>query len=91
MNLPLSLNKRTFKVYKKEDRFNKVYDSDGEPGPFCDMEYLEDNKYFVEYALPDAPPHDAGKNSLITKVMNLFQKEEKYQKTIHPLQCMLKS
>ena len=22
---------------KKEDRFNKVYDSDGEPGHFCDI------------------------------------------------------
>ena len=28
-------------LQKNEDMFNKVYDSDGEPGPLCDMEDLE--------------------------------------------------
>ena len=41
---------------KKEHRFNKVYGSDGEPGPFCDLEYLEDNQYFDEVDLPDVAP-----------------------------------
>ena len=50
------------KITKKEDRFNKVYDSGGEPGPLCDMEDLEYNKYFDEYALPDVLPPDAGKH-----------------------------
>ena len=36
-----------------EDRFNEVYDSDGKPGPFCDMEDLEYTQEFDEYALPD--------------------------------------
>ena len=40
-------------LQKKEDRFNKVYDSDGGPGSFCDMEDLEDTQYFDEYDLPD--------------------------------------
>ena len=39
----------------KKDSFNKVYDSDGEPGPLCDTEYLEDTQYFDYYALPYAP------------------------------------
>ena len=47
---------------KKENRFNKVYDSDGEPGPFCYMEDLEDTQYFYEYNLPDVFPPDSGKN-----------------------------
>ena len=48
---------------KIEDRFDEVYDSYGEPGPFCDMEYLEDTQYFGEDALPTAPPPpDAGDN-----------------------------
>ena len=29
------------KLQKEEYRFNKVYDSDGKPVPFCDMEDLE--------------------------------------------------
>ena len=52
--MPLSLNKGNLhKLPKKEDRFNNVYDSDGVPVPFCDIEYLEDTQYFYEYALPD--------------------------------------
>ena len=47
---------------KIEDRFDEVYDSYGEPGPFCDMEYLEDTQYFGEDALPTALPPDAGDN-----------------------------
>ena len=45
LNAPLSLNKVTFVIHKKKDRLNKVYNSDGEPGPFYDMENLE----VVEY------------------------------------------
>ena len=59
---------------QKRDRFNKVYVSDGEPGTFCDMEYIEDTHDFDECALPDFFPPDAGKFSLITKVMNMLRK-----------------
>ena len=45
---------------EKDDRFNKVYDSNGEPGPFCDMEDIEDTQDFDEYALSDVPPPGAG-------------------------------
>ena len=31
--------------------FNKIYDSGGEPGSFCDMEDIEDTKDFYEYKL----------------------------------------
>ena len=48
------------KLQKNEDRFNKVYDSYGETGPLCDMEDIEYTQDFDEYALPDAPPPDAG-------------------------------
>ena len=41
--------------------FNKVYNSDGETGPFFDMEYIEDNQYFYKYNLPDGFPPDADK------------------------------
>ena len=41
--------------------FNKVYSSDGEPGPFCDMEDLENTQDFDDYVLPDVSPPDAGK------------------------------
>ena len=51
--MPLALNKETFVIVFKEDRFNKFYNSDGEPGYFCDMEDLEDTQYFDEYDLPD--------------------------------------
>ena len=44
------------KLPKKDVRLNTFYDSDGEPGPFCDMKYLEDTQYFDEYALPDIFP-----------------------------------
>ena len=59
---------------KKEDRLNKVYDSDGEPGPFCDMEDLQGTQDFYEYALNDVLPPDAGKKSLIMKVINMLRK-----------------
>ena len=60
--VPLSLNKGNFIIYKKiEDRFNNVYNSDGEPRPFCDMEDIEDTQYFDEYALPDVSPPNSGK------------------------------
>ena len=51
------------KLQKKEHRFNEVYNSDGEPGPFCDMGYIEDTQYFDEYDIFDVPPPDAGKIS----------------------------
>ena len=71
----LSLNKGTFVIYRKDDRFNKVYDSDVEPGLLCDMEDIEDTQYYDDYALPDVPPPDAEKTSLIMTVMNMLQKE----------------
>ena len=43
-------------LQKKEDRFNTVQNSDGEPVPFCDVEYHEDNQCFDDYTIPDAPP-----------------------------------
>ena len=30
--------KEPLQIYKKKDDFNKVNDSDMEPGPFCDIE-----------------------------------------------------
>ena len=45
---------------KKEDRFNKVYNSDGEPGTFYDMKDIEYTQDFDEYALPYVLPPDAG-------------------------------
>ena len=33
-------------LQKTEDRFNEGYDSDGEPGPLCDVEDIEDNQDF---------------------------------------------
>ena len=62
-------------LQKKEDRLNKVYDSDGGPGPFFDMEDLEDTQYFYEYALPDVFTTDAGKFSMVMKVMNMLREE----------------
>ena len=44
------------KLQKKKDVFNKVYDSYGGPGPFCDMEYIEDTQYFDAYTLLDVSP-----------------------------------
>ena len=54
--MTISLNKRIFVNYKRKDRFNKVYDSEGEPGFFCDMKDLEDTQDFDEYLLPDFFP-----------------------------------
>ena len=71
---------------KKEDRFNKVYGSDGEPGPFCDLEYLEDNQYFDEHILPDVFLPDADNFSLVLKVTNLLRKEVTSQIMIHLVQ-----
>ena len=45
LNVPFGINKGTFEILK-HDRFNKVYDSDEEPGPLCDTEYFEDTQYF---------------------------------------------
>ena len=39
------------------------------------MEDLEDTQYFYEYALPDVFTPDAGKFSMVVKVMNLFREE----------------
>ena len=58
-------------LQKKEYRLNKVYDSDWESGTFCDMEDLEDNQDFYEYALPDVFTPDARKISMVIKVMNI--------------------
>ena len=74
---------------KKEHRFNKVYDSDGELGPLCDMEDLEDTQDLDEYNLPDVFPPDAGNFSLIMKVTNLLRKEGTSQIMIHLIQFML--
>ena len=90
LNVSISINEGTFLIYKKEDRFNKVYDSDGRPGILCDMEDLEDTQYFDDYYLPDVPPTNAGKFSLVTKVINLLWKEGKSQMMIHLIQCKLK-
>ena len=62
-------------VKNKQDRLNKVYDSDGEPVIFCYMEDIEDTQYFYEYSLPDVFTPDAGFFSLVMKVMNLLRKE----------------
>ena len=53
------------------------------------MEYIEDTQYFDEYALPHVVPPDAGKNSLIMKVMNMLQKKGKNQIMIYIIQFML--
>ena len=42
-------------------RMYMVYNSDGEPGTFCDMEDLEDTQDFYEYALTGVFNPDAGK------------------------------
>ena len=34
-------------LHKINDKFKEVYDSHGEPGPFCAMGYLEDTEDFV--------------------------------------------
>ena len=60
--MPLAINKGIFVNFKKEeDEFNKVHHSDGEPGPFYDIEDLEDTQYFDEYALTNVFPLDSGK------------------------------
>ena len=33
-------------LHKINDKFKEVYDSHGEPGPFCAMGYLEDTEDF---------------------------------------------
>ena len=53
------------------------------------MEDLEDTQNIDEYALPDAPPPDAGKFSLIMKLMNILRKEGKIQIMNNLIQCML--
>ena len=41
------------------------------PGPFCDMGYLEGTQDFYVYALPDVFTPNAGKFSMVRKVMNM--------------------
>ena len=36
--------KEPLSITKIEDRFNMVYDSDGEPGPFYNIEDIEDTQ-----------------------------------------------
>ena len=69
--------------------FNKIYDSGGEPGSFCDMEDLEDTQDFYEYALPDFVSLVLAKFSLVMKVMNMLQKEGTSQIMIYIIHCML--
>ena len=42
------------------------------PGPFCDIEDLEDTQFFYEYALPDFFTPDTGTFLMVMKAMNLF-------------------
>ena len=49
-------------LQKIKDSFDEGYYSDGEPGPFFDMEYLEDTQYFDQDALHDVFPLGAGGN-----------------------------
>ena len=53
------------------------------------MEHLRDTQYCDKYALPDFYVLDAGRNSLMTKVMNLLRKEGTIQIMINLIQCML--
>ena len=73
MYLSVSTNKPS-KFTKKEDIFNKIYDSDREPGTLFDTENIEDTQYFDEYNLPDVSPLMLEFFSLIMKVMNLLRK-----------------
>ena len=50
-------------MQKIEDRFNEGYNSDGERGPFWDVENIDGPQYFDEVALPDAYPLDVSKNA----------------------------
>ena len=43
------------------------------PGPFCDMEDIEDIQDFYEYTIPDIFTPDTGKFSMLMKVMNLLR------------------
>ena len=52
------------------------------------MEYLEDTQDFDEYALFGVSAPDAGKSSLIIKVMNMLRKEGTSQIMIHIIRCM---
>ena len=80
---------RNLHKLQKEDGFNKVYDSDGEPGPFCDMEDLEDTQDFDEYNLPNVSPLVLANISLIMKVMDLLRKEGTGLIMIHLIQFIL--
>ena len=86
--MPLSLTIGYFVNYKK-DRFKKVYESNGELVPFFDMEHLRDTQYCDKYALPDFYVLDSGRNSLMTKVMNLLRKEGTSKIVIYLILCML--
>ena len=78
-------------LQKIKDTLDEGYDSDGEPGHFCDMEDLEDNQYFVDSALPDVFPLDTGDFFLTMKIINMMRKEGTSKIRIHHLQCMLTS
>ena len=60
---------------KNEDRLNKFYDIDGEPGPFCDMEDLEDTQYFMSTLYLKFLPLMLENFSMVIKVMNLLREE----------------
>ena len=59
--------------------FNRVYDSDGESGPFCDMEDPEATQDFYEYALPDVLTPDSGNKYMVMKLINLLREEGKFK------------
>ena len=45
------------------------------PGPFCDMEDLEDTQAFYEYSLPDVFTPDSINVSMVMEAMNLLREE----------------
>ena len=58
------LNKVTFaNLQKIEDWFGQGCNSDGEPGPFCDVESFGVTQDFYEGAIPDIDPLGVGENS----------------------------
>ena len=61
--------------FKKKGRLNKVYDSYGETGPFCDMEDLEILKFYMSTLYLISLPLMLAKISMVMKVMNLLLEE----------------
>ena len=49
------------------------------PGPFCDIEDLEDTQFFYEYALPDFFTPDTGTFLMVMKAVNMLREEGKSQ------------